>query len=128
MKGTVVVRGPGYWTWFIIAAVYILIFLGLHMIVMHLDGLVGIFNPAGGEAVAWENVIYRGQSLFFTITYIILLGAALYHGFYGFRTMVFELGIRKGTQVSWTVLLWVIGIILFIIGTYAAITIQTVRI
>lgn len=127
MRETVVVRGPGYWTWFIIAAVYILIFLGLHMMVMHWDQLLGIFNPAGGEAVAWKNVIYRGQSLFFTITYVILLGAALYHSFYGFRTMVFELGIRKGPQVFWTALLWVVGIILFIIGTSATIVTQTLK-
>ena len=49
-------RETGYWLWFIISGFIVFVLLGLHMMVMHLDGLLGIFNPAGGAAIAWENV------------------------------------------------------------------------
>ena len=61
------------------AGLVILPLLGLHMVVMHLDGLVGIFNPAGGHPIDWANVAARAQSLFIAVTYVLLLGAALFH-------------------------------------------------
>lgn len=117
----------GSWILFIIAAVVILVLLGLHMVIVHLDGIFGIFSPAGGSALAWENVIQRSQSNFFTVTYIILLAAALYHGFYGLRTIIFELGPRKQVEKAWTTFFWIVGIFLFIVGTSAAIAVRTVE-
>jgi succinate dehydrogenase / fumarate reductase membrane anchor subunit len=102
------------------AGVIVLIFLALHMGIMHLDGLLGLFNPAGGNSVDWANVVSRARSAFFTLTYIILLGAALYHGLYGFRTIVFELDPPRGLKraVSWS--LAITGLLLFSLGTWAA--------
>ena len=117
----------GSWILFIISAVVILVLLGLHMMIVHLDGILGIFSPAGGSALAWENVIQRSQSNFFTVTYIILLAAALYHGFYGLRTIIFELGPRKQVEKVWTAFFWIAGIFLFIVGTSAAIAVRTVE-
>jgi succinate dehydrogenase/fumarate reductase cytochrome b subunit len=114
-------RQTASWAWFIMAGVVILLLAGLHMTVMHLNGFFAIFNPAGGSPVTWENVVHRSQSLFFVLTYILLLGAVLYHGFYGLRTIIFELGIKKQTERYLTVFLWVVGTVLFAIGTYAAI-------
>jgi succinate dehydrogenase hydrophobic anchor subunit len=113
-------RETAYWTWFIIAAVVILVFAGLHMTVMHLS-MLGVFNPEGGEVTNWGNVVFRSQHQFLAFSYIILLGAALYHGLYGLRTIVFELGPKKSFQGTFTVFLWVVGLILFGIGTYSAI-------
>jgi succinate dehydrogenase hydrophobic anchor subunit len=113
-------RETAYWTWFIIAAIVILIFAGLHMTVMHLS-MLGVFNPDGGAVTDWGNVAFRSQNQFLAFSYIILLGAALYHGFYGLRTIVFELGPKKSFQDGFTVLLWIVGLILFGIGTYSAI-------
>ena len=113
-------RETGYWTWFIIAGILIFILGGLHMMAVHLNGVVSLFNPFGSDAVAWKNVAYRSKSLCFTLTYIALLGAVLYHGFYGLRTILLELGLQKTTQRKLTASLWVIGIILFVIGTLAA--------
>ena len=118
----------GPWILFIVAAVVVFVFLGLHMMIVHLDALLGgIASPAGGSALAWENVIHRSQSSFFTVTYIILLAAALYHGFYGLRTIIFEFGARKEAEGAWTTLLWIVGIVLFIVGTVAAIAVRTVE-
>jgi len=112
-----------YWTWHIITGILVLLFLGLHMLIMHLDGVLGWFVPAGGAAVSWENVIYRSRTLGFTLTYILLLGAALYHGLYGLRTLLFELSPPLGLQRFINVMLWVGGIFLFVIGTYGSIAI-----
>lgn len=113
-------RETAYWTWFILAGIVLFCLAGLHMMIMHLNGLLGIFNPAGNVSVAWENVLFRNQSFFFTITYIVMLAAVLYHGFYGVRTILFELGLKKITQRFLTVFLWIVGIGLFVFGTYAA--------
>ena len=113
-------REARYWTWFILAGIVIFILGGVHMMTVHLNGVVGIFNPAGSDAVAWGNVVYRAQSVCFTLIYIILLGAVLYHGFYGLRTILLELGLKKDTGRKLTTWLWVIGIVLFAIGTFAA--------
>jgi succinate dehydrogenase hydrophobic anchor subunit len=112
-----------YWTWHLITGILILVFLGLHMAVMHLDSIVGIFNPAGGEPVAWKNVLYRSQSIGFMFTYILLLGVALYHGLYGLRTIIFELSPPKGLQNFLNGLFWVGGVILFTVGTWGNIVI-----
>ncbi len=118
-------RETAYWIWFLIAGLVIFVLGGLHMAVVHLSGIVGIFNPAGAEAVAWENVAFRSHSAFFMTAYILLLAAVLYHGFYGLRTIVFELGIGKACQRSLTVTLWIVGVVLFIVGAYAAIAAKT---
>jgi len=117
----------GSWILFIIAAIVVLFLLSLHMMIIHLDGIFGIFNPAGGSALDWGNVIQRSQSSFFMVTYIILLAAALYHGFYGLRTIIFELGPRKQVEQAWTTFFWIVGIVLFIVGTSAAIAVQTIE-
>lgn len=117
----------GSWTWFILAAIVVFVLLGLHMLIVHMDGILGIFNPAGGSALSWDNVTARGHSGFFTVTYIVLLAAALYHGFYGLRTIIFELGLKEKFQRCWTVTLWIVGVVLFIFGTYAAIAMQSVK-
>ena len=113
-------RDQKLWTWHLAAGAIILVLLGLHMAIMHLDALLGLFNPAGGHPIDWANVVARGQSLAFTLTYILLLGAALFHGLYGLRNIVFELDpappLKKA--LSWVLIL--VGFGLFIFGTWAA--------
>jgi succinate dehydrogenase / fumarate reductase membrane anchor subunit len=113
-------RDQTLWTWHLIAGFVILVLLGLHMGIMHLDAALGIFNPAGDHPIDWENVAARSQSLGFAISYILLLGAALFHGFYGLRNIAFETGLGGGARrtVSWALL--TLGIALFILGTWAA--------
>ena len=108
------------WTWHMMAGVVILIFLGLHMAIMHLDSALGIFNPAGGHPIDWDNVLERGKSVFFAVTYIVLLGAALFHGLYGLRNMLLELNPPRGLKVALNWLLTAGGLALFVVGTWAA--------
>jgi succinate dehydrogenase / fumarate reductase membrane anchor subunit len=113
-------RDQKLWTWHLAAGAIILVLLGLHMVIMHLDALVGIFNPAGGHPIDWANVVARGQSLAFSVTYILLLGAGLFHGLYGLRNILFELDPAPPLKraLSWVLLL--VGVGLFILGTWAA--------
>ena len=113
-------KETGYWTLFIIAGIIIFVLGGVHITVVHLNGVVNLFNPFGSDAMAWNNVAYRSRSLWFTLGYIVLLGAVLYHGLYGLRTILMESGLQENTQRKLTTSLWVIGIILFFIGTLAA--------
>jgi succinate dehydrogenase hydrophobic anchor subunit len=113
-------RDQQLWTWHIGAGVVILVFLGLHMAIMHLEAIVGIFNPAGGHPIAWANVVARAKSAFFMVTYVVLLGTALFHGLYGLRNIVFELNPRPGMRKAVGGLLVGGGVVLFGMGTWAA--------
>jgi succinate dehydrogenase / fumarate reductase membrane anchor subunit len=82
--------------------------------------LLGLFNPAGGHPIDWANVVSRAKSGFFGLTYVILLGAALYHGLYGFRNIVFELNLPAFVRRTVNVSLLIAGLALFSLGTWAA--------
>jgi len=113
-------RDRTLWTWHIGAGVVILVLLGLHMAIMHLDATLGIFGVAGAEPVEWESVVLRAQSLFFTVTYVLLLGAALYHGLYGLRNILLELNPGAAVRRAIDVGLSLVGLALFGFGTWAA--------
>jgi succinate dehydrogenase / fumarate reductase membrane anchor subunit len=114
------VRDQQLWTWHLGAGAVILVLLGLHMTVMHLDAIVRVFNPAPGEPVDWANVVARGKSVFFLVTYVLLLGTSLFHGFYGLRNILFELNPGAGVKKALSGLLVTAGIVLFAVGTWAA--------
>jgi succinate dehydrogenase / fumarate reductase membrane anchor subunit len=108
------------WTWHLLAGLIIFVLLGLHMAVMHLDTLLGWFNPEGLKPIAWESVLQRARMGFFTVSYIVLLGAALFHGLYGLRNILFELGLARGTKGLVSVVLALGGAGLFVFGAWAA--------
>jgi succinate dehydrogenase / fumarate reductase membrane anchor subunit len=114
------VRDQGLWTWHIGAGAVILVLLGLHMTIMHLDDIVRVFNAAPGEPVEWANVVARGKSLFFLANYVLLLAAALFHGLYGLRNILFELNPAAGVKKALNGLFLVAGLALFVFGTWAA--------
>jgi succinate dehydrogenase/fumarate reductase cytochrome b subunit len=117
-----------FWTWHMIAGIVILFLLGLHMLIMHIGGITHLFAPQGGEAISKPNSLARDSNLFFTITYILLLAAGLYHGLYGLRTIVFELSLRPGAEKAVTGLLVVIGLGLFGFGAWAAIAVHAIAV
>lgn len=113
-------RDRTLWMWHLGAGLVILVLLGLHMAIMHLDTSLGI-TATGEEAIDWASVAERAQSLFFTVSYVVLLAAALYHGFFGLRHILFELNPRGGLRRAIDVSLVVLGLALFAFGTWAAI-------
>ena len=114
-------RETRYWTWHMVAGVVIFFFLGLHMLIMHLGGLTGLFTVSQSvEATDTVNSLARDRSWFFTITYVVLLGAALYHGLYGLKNIIFELTLKPAMEKVVAGLLLVVGIGLFTFGAWAA--------
>ena len=113
-------RDQRLWTRHVLAGLVVFVFLGLHMTVMHLDTLVGWFNPAGIKPIAWDSVMQRARLGFFTVSYIVLLGAALFHGLYGLRNILFELGIGTGAKKGLSLVLTAGGVALFAYGAWAA--------
>ena len=113
-------RDQRLWTWHVAAGVVILVFLGLHMATMHLDAVLGVFNRPGTEAVDWTNVAARASRAFYLVTYVVLLGAALFHGLYGLRNVLLELDPGAGVKRALSVVLVVVGAGLFGLGTWAA--------
>ena len=121
-------RETKYWTWHMAAGVVIFFLLGLHMLIMHLGGTTHLFAPQGGDAVSKANSLFRDGRLFFTVTYILLLGVALYHGLYGLRTILFELTLKPAVEKLTTVVLLVVGLGLFGFGAWAAIAAHAIAI
>lgn len=113
-------RDQRLWTWHLGAGAIILVLLGLHMTVMHLAPVVRLFNPAPGEPIAWANVAARGRSVFFLVSYVLLLAAALFHGFYGLRNIVFELNPGAGAKKAVNGVFVTAGVLLFAVGAWAA--------
>jgi succinate dehydrogenase hydrophobic anchor subunit len=113
-------RDQRLWTWHVLAGIFILVLGGLHMTIMHLDDTVGLFSPAGGHAIDWANVVARGKNIIWMVAYILLLGTALFHGFYGLRNILFELGPGPGLKKTVGIFLTLAGLALFALGTWAA--------
>ncbi|MEJ5167005.1 MAG: hypothetical protein WHV67_08265 [Thermoanaerobaculia bacterium] len=116
------------WTLHLFAGIVILFLLGLHMGIMHLDEILKIFNPAGGEGIDWQNVLARMKMLGFAIVYILLLGFALYHGFYGLNKIIGEANVKDKTRKFVSLVLTIFGFLLFVFGTYSAIAAKVVSV
>lgn len=114
-------RDQALWTWHLLAGAVIAVLLGLHMGIMHLDAILKIANPAGGHPIDWANVAARTKSAAFMVTYILLLGAALYHGFYGLRNILYELNPNRALKQAISAVLVLAGIGLFAVGTWSAV-------
>ena len=121
-------RETKYWTWHMAAGVVILFLLGLHMLIMHLGGITHLFVAYGGDADSKANSLFRDGMLFFTVTYILLLAVALYHGLYGLRTILFELTLKPAIEKAITVVLLVVGLGLLGLGTWGAIAAHAIAI
>lgn len=114
-------RESKLWFWHLVAGAVILVLLTIHMAIMHLDAIFGILGISDGDPIAFESVVSRSQQVMFMITYILLLGAALYHGFYGTRTILFELTLSRSLEQLINVVFVLAGVALFVFGSYAAI-------
>ena len=129
-------RDQKLWTWHIIAGGVILVFLGLHMLTMHMEGVIEIrgLNPASVEQpgkaevhpIDWANVQARGVRALYMASYIVLLGAALFHGLYGLNNIIREANPAKWVQKAVTAVLLLVGVGLFVYGTWAAIVARAV--
>jgi succinate dehydrogenase hydrophobic anchor subunit len=115
------VRESKLWFWHILSAVVILVLLGVHMGTMHMGALLSAVGIGSHDPVHSAEVFHRSQQLIYVITYILLLGAALFHGLYGLRSMLFELSLSKSMEKAIGSMCAIAGIVLFIYGSYVAV-------
>ena len=116
-------RESKFWSWHILTAVIILVLLGIHMGIMHLGAILSAVGIGSGNPTSSAEVFHRSRQVFYMVTYILLLAAALFHGLYGLRSMLFELSLSKAVQKAIGGLCAVAGVALFIYGSYAAIVV-----
>jgi len=112
-------RGTRYWAANIVAVLVILVVLGMHMGMFHLDGLLRLMNPAWVKPLAWNRVVERGESGWFTASYVLLVGMALFHGLYGLHTILTEVWDSPRASARIATSCWIAGIVLFAVGASA---------
>ena len=115
-------RESTLWFFHFIAGAVILFLLGIHMGVMHWDYILVQLGMMGDkEVLSYASVVQRSEMVFHLVVYIMLLGLALYHGLYGFRSIVLELSFVKTIHRPVSIVITIGGFLLFIFGAYAII-------
>jgi len=100
------------------SGVIIAVLLGIHIVLMHLDKILGFFGRDVADVTAWEPMIERSRQGLWVGIYIVLLIFGLYHGLNGLRNIILELtpSVRVSRVITWIFI--IIGIAAFIMGTY----------
>ena len=96
----------------------IAVLLGIHMVVINLDTILGFFGIDAAEPTSWESMIGRARQGIWAGLYIALLALALYHALYGLRDIILELtpSVKAVRIITWGFI--IIGIIAFVWGAY----------
>jgi succinate dehydrogenase hydrophobic anchor subunit len=121
-------RESKLWFWHLLSAAAILVLLGVHMGIMHLSAVAKVLGIGSGDPIQSAEVFRRSRQLLFSITYILLLGAALFHGLYGLRSMLFELSFPKNIEKMIGGLCTLAGIALFFYGGYVAVRVFQMKV
>ena len=98
---------------FILSGAMIGILLGIHIVVLHFDTILGTAEPTG-----WISMITRSGQGAWVGLYIALLAFALYHALYGLRGIILEVttSAKAGRILTWCFA--IIGLAAFAWGTY----------
>jgi succinate dehydrogenase hydrophobic anchor subunit len=112
----------------LITGILIAILLGIHMVNMHLDAILGFFGVQTlfGVDIARDPTTFtlmtaRAQKAVFAGIYIALLVFTLYHALYGVRNIIMELSPSPAVQRVVTGIIIIVGIIFLGLGVYAPI-------
>ena len=106
-------RNTRFWLLHLVSGVVIAVLLAIHMVVLHLNTIIGEAEPTG-----WASMIERSGQGVWVGVYIALLAFALYHAFYGLRNIIFEVTTSPRTMRVITWLFIIVGLGAFAWGTY----------
>ena len=115
-------RNLKFWLLNAICGLLLLVLAGTHLSMFHLDDVMASLLNNSTEPLAWERVSARGASIAYALVYILMLGTALFHGFYGLHTVLTEIWSGKRAVALVNFVCWFAGLGLFAIGTVAAIS------
>jgi succinate dehydrogenase / fumarate reductase membrane anchor subunit len=106
--------------WFVqlVTGVLIAVFLGIHLVLLHLDAILDFFGVDTAELTSWESMMDRSSQGIFVGLYVALLAFGLYHGINGLRGIILESTSSAKTERVVTWVLIVLGIIIFGWGTW----------
>ena len=96
----------------------IFLFAGTHLVLMHLDDILGFFGVGIGQPTSWASMIERAGQGFWLAFYIIFLALILYHGLNGLRGVILEVTPRPKAERIVTGLIFAFGVIAFGLGIY----------
>ena len=105
----------------LITGILIAILLSIHMIIQHLDAILGFFGIDVKNATAWPSMIGRAKQGIWVFIYIALLIFTLYHAFNGLRNVILELTPSARSERAITTIIIIVAIIFFALGVYAPI-------
>ena len=113
------------WLLQLITGILIAVFLGIHMVLLHLDAILGFFGANITDTVGWESMTARAEQGIFVALYIALLVVGLYHGIYGLRNIILETtsSAKVKSIVTWSFI--ILGIGVFVWATYVPISLLT---
>ena len=114
-------RESTLWVLHFITGVFIVVALGIHFGIMHLDHLLFSLGIGDKDVLSYASVFQRSKLIFHLVVYLVLLAAALYHGLYGFRSLVLELPLGQTLEKVVGVVTLLGGLALFTYGAHAII-------
>jgi succinate dehydrogenase / fumarate reductase membrane anchor subunit len=94
----------------------IVFLLGVHMVVLHLNNIIGFFGVTVSDPTGWDAMINRARQASWAALYIGLLAFGLFHALYGLRGIILEVSPSSTRAVNWS--FTILGIIIFIGTSY----------
>jgi len=101
-----------------LTGVVIAVLLGIHVVVLHLDAILGFFGVDATDPTSWGSMIGRASQGIWAGLYIALLAVVLYHALHGLRGIILEVtpSVKTERIITWSFI--IVGIIAFIWGAY----------
>ena len=96
--------------------------LGAHMVVLHLNSILGFFGIGSPDPASWNTMIERSKQTVWLGIYISLLAVVLFHGLYGLRGIIFELNPSTAAERWITRAFTVLGVLIFAGAAYVPLT------
>ena len=114
-------RNTYLWFMQLITGIVIAVLLGIHMVLMHLDAILGFFGVDVNDVTSWGSMIERSRQVIWAGLYIALLAVVLYHALNGLRKVILELtpAARAERVTTWVIVAF--GIVTFVWCSYVPI-------
>ena len=113
-------RNTRLWFLSIFAAGLMVILLGAHMVLLHLNDILTFLGANNlAEPTSWDSMIERARQGIWIFVYIALLVTTLYHALYGLRNIILEWTPSPATERVVTGIIIIVGLFFLVVGIYA---------